>query len=157
MGSDIFEKEENLPSTFEEHPLFNPKTMNDYPELLKLLEEKRKAEKKEKNKILKLFYDEVAVDREIGKGKSSIEKMMELNKEVESIKTIVCSHCHYKYLFEKSLENVCPKCTSNPSFYKSSENGPYKKFGITCQPKSVEVKFQEPKPFSPVGENLVKI
>ena len=31
LNSDIFKVTSNLPSTFEEHPLFNPKTDNDFP------------------------------------------------------------------------------------------------------------------------------
>jgi hypothetical protein len=157
LGSDLFKKEVNHPTSFEEHPLFNPKTVGDYPDLLGIFEKKRKAEKGEKNKVLKLFYEEVLVDREIGKGKTSVEKMVEINQQKDCGYAIICSHCHYRYQFEKSLENSCPQCSSNPSYYKTKQKGPYKKFGIFVDPKPVEVYFQEPKPFSPVGENLIKI
>ena len=153
--SDILKDPNNLPSSFEEHPLFNKLDVNEYSHLKSILEEKIVNCEQVSDIIINDWFEEVKEDIRKGGGQSSLQKSLEINSR-DRIVEFYCTKCHYRNEYKVDSENVCPSCSENPTYCKMGES-PFDKFGFMSDPKPVTVEFQEPLCYNPVGANLVPI
>ena len=98
-------------------------------------------------------------DREVGIGKTSIEKVCEKMDCGTSDRIVVCIKCHNQQIYQVDTKNICVRCHNNPTYYERNEDGPYKcykfKEGVA---NTVRIEEQQPLNLNPSGyKNLFKL
>ena len=157
----IFKNPELAPSNHQHHPVFRPVSSEFYSVVMARLENDAKYGLKIADTILQNWIDEVKIDKDIGGGKTSFEKLSELLNFGEPERKIICQKCHTIYIYDVKTQNVCPNyfCQNNPTYYQDSELGPYKPYSAKLKnPNKVNVREQEPSDLNPNGKmNLKKL
>ena len=150
----IFLDEDISPFNHQFHPLFRPVK----PEFIQVVEERIKADESNGqlavNTVLKKWLDETSEDNKVGEGVTSFEKLSERLNFGSSSRLIICQKCHSEMNFDVTSQNICPNqsCKNNPTFYTSSESGPYRKYQFhESGPNTIRVKEQEPIALNPSG------
>ena len=104
--SDILKKTENIPSQFEEHPLFNKRNDSDYDVLLAILEKKISKCDNVKDIILNKWFKEAKQDIAHGDSVSSSQETFQINKADKIVSLFLqdCPNLRARALFNVLMD-----------------------------------------------------